>query len=93
MTRERYRAQMQTPDVLAVWAITGETERRMIVAGPWLKPGATVEVVPRDQLAGAVEAERKRIAALVRDKAEGTWDPTVEAVLRALVEQITAGGQ
>jgi hypothetical protein len=55
---ERYRAQMQTPDALPAWAIAGETERRMTVSGPWLKPGRVVEVVPREQLRGAVEALR-----------------------------------
>jgi hypothetical protein len=40
---------------------------------------------------GAVEAERSRIAALIRDKAEGTWDPNVEAVLRAVAREITGG--
>jgi hypothetical protein len=51
--------------------------------------GATVKHTHQ----GDVEAERSRIAAFVRDKAEGTWDPNLEAVLRDVAHQIAGGGQ
>lgn len=82
------------------WTLDMSDDERAIITG--VRPGhgheplgdgmRSVEVVPADQLRGAVEAERERNVALVRALAANGWDPSVEAALREAARQITDGG-
>ena len=48
---ERWRKAIIRPDAEPRWTIVGRT---MLASGPWLFPEGEIEVVPAEQLAGAV---------------------------------------
>jgi hypothetical protein len=66
-------------DRLPVCAICHQPTRR----GEW---------VPAEQLAGAVEAERDRIVALIRREASETFDMQLDFEFRQLADRIASSG-
>ena len=85
---ERYEASPKPPPM----ALSAQMRVAIEMAAPEISGVAAMteeKWLPEvERLEGAVEAERKRVAEYVRGRGADGWDPSVEAALRQVADEI-----